>query len=149
MLFGIYLAVQYFAALGDSFRFPTIDSSAPLGDQVWVRVVGFFAHALGAGIFTLGPGLILIAYSSAWADRLFPPSVDDTARIEFRALLAIGLTILGYYFVITGLGGVVSSVIIFASGPDMGFNYGGAQLGSALVSLVCGAALCIAGRRAV
>ena len=147
-LFGVYLVVEYAVALGDSFRLPSASPDVSLGTTVWTTARGFAIQAVGAGVLTLLPGLLLIKLSATWADVLFPRTDSDASTIEFKALLAIGLTVLGYSFVVSGLSGVVGGIVVMVSGPDLGFGFGRFQFSTAAVALLCGLGLCLAGHRA-
>ena len=149
-LFGVYLMVECFVTLGGAF------SNAPLvvapgdatGDMLLTQGAIVLASRFGAAlIFELLPGLIIVSKSTAWADRLVPPADEAVSHIEPRALLAIGLILLGLSFLVTGLAGTAGSVVAAILADDLGRELAWRQSASALVMAVAGGVLVLVGYR--
>ncbi len=122
VLFGAYLIVSFFDGLVGTIM-SMMESHARIGMEIQSEFIDpyesfleYFAFALLTGavsglLFQIAPGYFLISRSRDWANRLVPPADEAASYIEFTALLRVGLTLLGYYFLIFGLGSLLGFVL--------------------------------------
>ena len=101
-----------------------------------------------AAAFELAPGLFLLRKGPEWADRLVPPGPEGQAYIEYTALLSIGLTLLGYYFVIYGGAGVLGGLVGLAFADEFTRSLALRNEIHSVAMLAAGAFLVVLGRRA-
>jgi hypothetical protein len=106
------------------------------------------ARMLAAFLFHLVPGMVFLYKGADWADRLVGPSAETGSYIEFTALLSIGLTLLGFYFIVSGLAGVVAGIVSVALADEYGREFAWRQSASSIVLLFSGAIVAAIGRRA-
>jgi len=69
--------------------------------------------------------------------------------VEFLALLSIGLTLIGYFFVVTGAAGLIAATAAFAFSNGGGTTLGWQTSAPSSARAVAGVVLIVLGRRAV
>lgn len=150
-LFGVLLIVEFFINLGGAFSgAPLVMTTAGSQPSSFLSnaSVSLAIRAAAAFFFNLIPGAALVYYGSAWADRLVPPTGEAESYVEFTALLSIGMTLLGYYFVVSGVAGLVAGVVSVVLADDYGREFAWRQTASAIAMLFSGVVLAALGRRA-
>ena len=149
VLFGIYLIVEFSVRMGSALSFaPFLNSDFSARLLLDVAVLALGSQLAFSGLFTLVPGVVLLYNSTRWADRLLPPSESPGVEIEFKALLAIGLSVLGFYFTVSGLGGLAGAAVSIALADEYTRQFGWPQLATSSISLFAGVVLVLSARRA-
>jgi len=105
-------------------------------------------RVIAAFLFNLVPGMVFLYKGTDWADKLVAPSDESDAYVEFTALLSIGLTLLGYYFIVSGLAGVVGGIVSVALADEFGRDFAWKQSSSSFALLVSGVVVATIGHRA-
>ena len=152
VLLGVQLIVGFFTSFyftaTSSFRYPsTFEDGVTLDYLAWVVGGGAVIGAL----FQVLPGWFLITRAQQWADRLLPANDETQTYIEFTALLRIGMTLLGYYFVVLGISLIASygAIAVVSQFTTDGYSSTGvAELGDGIVRLIAGIVLVASARRA-
>ena len=145
------LIVEFFLNLGGSFSGgPLVFATGEATPHTIAMNAGITlgVRVLAALFFNLIPGVVFLYKGTDWADRLVAPSGEANSYIEFTALLSIGLTLLGYYFIVSGLAGVVAGVVSVALADEYGREAAWRQSASSIALLVSGAVVSAIGRRA-
>lgn len=152
VLFGVFLIVEFFVNLGSSLSgtpLVYVRGETNLGPVLGHAVVTLALRVLVATVFNLIPGTVLLLKGPDWADRLITPTDAAGSYIEFTALLAVGSTLLGYYFLIGGLAGLAGSLVaIGAAGHEVERTFIIRQSGEWAAKLIGGLVLIALGRRA-
>jgi hypothetical protein len=156
IVLGAFLIVSALASLVESLNHrPAVMAS---GEQPipalleWVAFLGV-ASLVASLVFGVLPGVLLIMRSERWSRRLVPGS-SGSSSLSASTLLAVGLMLVGVVFGVRGMAGVVGGVahLVAQMGTERetyGWGLAWGLLGSALVDLVCGAALFGWGRRSI
>ncbi len=149
-LFGALLVVHFFITAGASLSgMPLlyVEGEYEASGALAALSTSAAARILGAALFHLVPGIVFLLKGETWADRLVPPGEESGAYIEYTALLAIGLTLLGAYFLVIGLAGTLGGIVRIALADEYMRESAIEYEIYAFVQLVCGAVLVQLGRR--
>lgn len=145
------LIVEFFVDLGGSFSGgPLVYVGPDAGPSSILAHAGIALglRLLAAFLFDLVPGLVFLYKGTDWADRLLAPADEPSSHIEFTALLSIGLMLLGCYFIISGLAGLVAGIVSVVLADELVRGFAWRQAASSITTLLCGAVIAIAGHRA-